>query len=173
MCGCPGQGHGQGGGEVHHLSDWEEHDESDNIPQENDHTYHNIQEMNSYNEPIPSSYMSLVIGLLVTVIIILITAIIFILHKNYTSTRNYSSSVPKSDGSYQVYTDNTSYYTDSSTEYSSNLLIPQHKGHWDKQQQQQQQIIYEPRISEKSSHYACSKIIVDRKSIERGYGDFL
>ena len=71
VCGCPGQGHGQGGGEVHHLSDWEEHDESDNIPQENDHTYHNIQEMNSYNEPIPSSYMSLVIGLLVTVIIIL------------------------------------------------------------------------------------------------------
>ena len=170
VCGCPGQGHGQGGGEVHHLSDVEEHDEVDNIPQESDHTYHNIQEMSSYNEPIPSSYMSLVIGLLVTVIIILITAIIFILYKNYTSTRNYSSAVPKSDGSYQVYTDNTSYYTDSSTEYSSHLLIPQPRIQWNKQQQPQ---IYEPRISEKSSHYACSKIIVDRKSIERGYGDFL
>ena len=155
VCGCHDQVLHQDGGEVH--------DESDNIPQESDHTYHyNAQEMNIMSGSIPRSYMSLVIGLLVTVILTLMIAIILILYKNYTMTRHYSSSPPKSEDTYQVFTDSTSHYTDSSTEYSITTLPTHHK-----------QQIYEPRKYQKSSHYASSSIIVDNNSLERGYGHFL
>ena len=90
------------------------------------------------------------------------TAIILILFKNYTMTRHYSSSVPKSEDSYQVFTDSTSQYTDSSTEYSI-ITLPTHHN----------QQIYEPRKSEISAHYASSSIIVDTNSYKRGFGHYL
>ena len=103
------------------------HDESDNIPDDS-------QDITV----ITTSYMSLVIGVLVTIILLLTTVIVFILYKNYTTTQNHSSSVPKSEDSYQVYhslpPDSNSHYTDSSTEYSSPLLgtlLPPHKVDWD------------------------------------------
>ena len=126
-------------------------------------------------ETISTSSMSLLIGMLVTIIIILSTAIVFILYKNYTTTQKHSTSVPKSEDSYQVYhslpPDSTSHYTDSSTEYSSPLLdplLPQHKVDWNTffppPPPPPQPTAYQPVHPQAPTHYAQSAIIWDRGS---------
>ena len=185
VCGCGGDGgevrdesdggevRGESdGGEVHDERDGGEvHDESDCTLDDSD----NILDVMKDTETISTSFMSLLIGMLVTIIIILSTALVFILYKNYTTTQKHSTSVPKSEDSYQVYhslpPDSTSHYTDSSTEYSSPLLdplLPQHKVDWNTffppPPPPPQPTAYQPVHPQAPTHYAQSGIIWDRGS---------
>jgi len=137
---------------------------------------------------ITTSYMSLLIGVLVTIIIILATVIAFILYKNCTTASNDSSTVPKREDSYQEHQeyqeysslppDSTSQYTDSSTEYSSPLLgtlLPPHNIDWDTffpppPPKPLPSNSTPPVFNTPSYHYAASNIIHDR---DKRKGHFL